>query len=177
MSKAQVVMADVFGKYYDKLDGSVQAQVLQFIMKMQRDPDATGLNLKPPKGAEDKRVRTARINDNFRAVLMHYADRIYYLVAVLPHDDAYTLASHIIFDINKVTGGVELINLASLHGTLSGHRPRPPPPRNPPSSPMSPMPISTGSAYTPRSYRRCARSAASTRYSASWSICPSSPGT
>ncbi|MFE2710731.1 UvrD-helicase domain-containing protein [Streptomyces mirabilis] len=120
MSKAQVVMADVFGKYYDKLDGSVQAQVLQFIMKMQRDPDANGLNLKPPKGAEDKRVRTARINDNFRAVLMHYADRIYYLVAVLPHDDAYTLASHIIFDINKVTGGVELINLASLHGTLSG---------------------------------------------------------
>lgn len=122
MSKAQVVMADVFGKYYDKLDGSVQAQVLQFIMKMQRDPDANGLNLKPPKGAEDKRVRTARINDNFRAVLMHYADRIYYLVAVLPHDDAYTLASHIIFDINKVTGGVELINLASLHGTLSGQR-------------------------------------------------------
>lgn len=120
MSKAQVVMADVFGKYYDDLDGPVQAQVLQFIMKMQRDPDANGLNLKPPKGGRDKRVRTARINDNFRAVLMHYADRIYYLVAVLPHDDAYTLASHIIFDINKVTGGVELINLASLHGTLSG---------------------------------------------------------
>jgi superfamily I DNA/RNA helicase len=120
MSKAQVVMADVFGKYYDDLDGSVQAQVLQFIMKMQRDPDANGLNLKPPKGARDKRVRTARINDNFRAVLMHYADRIYYLAAVLPHDDAYTLASNIIFDINKITGGVELINLASLHGTLSG---------------------------------------------------------
>ncbi|MGW2172158.1 UvrD-helicase domain-containing protein [Streptomyces sp. NPDC001705] len=120
MSKAQVVMADVFGKYYDALDGAVQAQVLQFIMKMQRDPDANGLNLKPPKGGRDKRVRTARINDNFRAVLMHYADRIYYLVAVLPHDDAYTLASHIIFDINKVTGGVELINLASVEGTLSG---------------------------------------------------------
>lgn len=120
MSKAQVVMADVFGKYYDNLDGSVQAQVLQFIMKMQRDPDANGLNLKPPKGARDKRVRTARINDNFRAVLMHYADRIYYLVAVLPHDDSYTLASHIIFDINKVTGGVELINLATINGTLSG---------------------------------------------------------
>ncbi len=120
MSKAQVVMADVFGKYYDDLDGSVQAQVLQFIMKMQRDPDANGLNLKPPKGGRDKRVRTARINDNFRAVLMHYADRIYYLAAVLPHDDAYTLASNIIFDINKITGGVELINLASLHGTLSG---------------------------------------------------------
>ncbi|MFJ9841634.1 UvrD-helicase domain-containing protein [Kitasatospora sp. NPDC101155] len=120
MSKAKVVMADVFGKYYEDLDGQVQAQVLQFIMKMQRDPDANGLNLKPPKGAQDKRVRTARINDNFRAVLMHYADRIYYLVAVLPHDDAYTLASNIIFDINKVTGGVELINLATLGGTLSG---------------------------------------------------------
>ncbi|MFC8449170.1 UvrD-helicase domain-containing protein [Kitasatospora sp. NPDC057223] len=124
MSKAQVVMADVFSKYYEDLDSQVQAQVLQFIMKMQRDPDANGLNLKPPKGGRDKRVRTARINDNFRAVLMHYADRIYYLAAVLPHDDAYTLASNIIFDINKVTGGVELINLATLSGTISG-RPAP----------------------------------------------------
>ncbi|MGW2374171.1 MULTISPECIES: UvrD-helicase domain-containing protein [Kitasatospora] len=120
MAAAKVVMADVFGKYYEALDGQVQAQVLQFIMKMQRDPDANGLNLKPPKGARDKRVRTARVTDNYRAVLMHYADRIYYLVAVLPHDDAYGLAEGILFDINKVTGGIELINLGSLYGTLSG---------------------------------------------------------
>ncbi|MEV7196851.1 UvrD-helicase domain-containing protein [Streptomyces sp. NPDC093510] len=120
MSGAKVIMADVFGKSYDALDGSVQPLVLQFIMKMQRNPDSNGLNLKPPKGAEDKRVRTARVNDNYRAVLMHYADRIYYLVAVLPHDDAYDFAANILFDINKVTGGIELINLGSLYGTLSG---------------------------------------------------------
>ncbi|PJM92034.1 UvrD-helicase domain-containing protein [Streptomyces sp. CB01373] len=120
MSGAKVIMADVFGKSYDALDGSVQPQVLQFIMKMQRDPDSNGLNLKPPKGAKDKRVRTARVTDNYRAVLMHYADRIYYLVAVLPHDDAYDFAANILFDINKVTGGIELINLGSLYGTLSG---------------------------------------------------------
>ncbi|MET8634386.1 UvrD-helicase domain-containing protein [Streptomyces sp. NPDC004680] len=120
MSGAKVIMADVFGKSYDALDGSVQPLVLQFIMKMQRDPDSNGLNLKPPKGAKDKRVRTARVTDNYRAVLMHYADRIYYLVAVLPHDDAYDFAANILFDINKVTGGIELINLGSLYGTLSG---------------------------------------------------------
>ncbi|MEU2263996.1 UvrD-helicase domain-containing protein [Streptomyces sp. NPDC019645] len=120
MSGAKVIMADVFGKSYDALDGSVQPQVLQFIMKMQRDPDSNGLNLKPPRGAKDKRVRTARVTDNYRAVLMHYADRIYYLVAVLPHDDAYDFAANILFDINKVTGGIELINLGSLYGTLSG---------------------------------------------------------
>ncbi|PCG85075.1 DNA helicase UvrD [Streptomyces sp. WZ.A104] len=120
MSGAKVIMADVFGKSYDALDGSVQPLVLQFIMKMQRDPDSNGLNLKPPKGAKDKRVRTARVTDNYRAVLMHYADRVYYLVAVLPHDDAYDFAANILFDINKVTGGIELINLGSLYGTLSG---------------------------------------------------------
>lgn len=120
MSGAKVIMADVFAKSYDALDGSVQPLVLQFIMKMQRDPDSNGLNLKPPKGAKDKRVRTARVTDNYRAVLMHYADRIYYLVAVLPHDDAYDFAANILFDINKVTGGIELINLGSLYGTLSG---------------------------------------------------------
>ncbi|MFF0136426.1 UvrD-helicase domain-containing protein [Streptomyces sp. NPDC005227] len=120
MMGAKVIMADVFGKSYDALDGSVQPLVLQFIMKMQRDPDSNGLNLKPPKGAKDKRVRTARVTDNYRAVLMHYADRVYYLVAVLPHDDAYDFAANILFDINKVTGGIELINLGSLYGTLSG---------------------------------------------------------
>ncbi|MDT3725444.1 AAA family ATPase [Streptomyces sp. DSM 41972] len=122
MSGAKVIMADVFAKSYDALDGSVQPLVLQFIMKMQRDPDSNGLNLKPPKGAKDKRVRTARVTDNYRAVLMHYADRIYYLVAVLPHDDAYDFAANILFDINKVTGGIELINLGSLYGTLSGQK-------------------------------------------------------
>ncbi|MFI6359056.1 UvrD-helicase domain-containing protein [Streptomyces sp. NPDC050743] len=120
MSGATVIMADTFGKSYDALDGSVQPLVLQFIMKMQQNKDTKGLNLKPPKGAKDARVRTARVNDNYRAVLMHHSQKIYYLVAVKPHDEAYDLASNIIFDINKVTGGIEVINLGSLTGTLSG---------------------------------------------------------
>ncbi|MFI1518605.1 UvrD-helicase domain-containing protein [Kitasatospora cineracea] len=120
MSGATVIMADTFGKSYDALDGSVQPLVLQFIMKMQRNVDSNGLKLKPPKGARDGRVRTARVTDNYRAVLMHHSARIYYLVAVLPHDEAYEVASGIIFDINKVTGGIEVINLGGLTGTLSG---------------------------------------------------------
>lgn len=120
MSKAQVIMADVFGKAYAALDGSVQQQVLSFIMKVQREPDSKGLNIKMPQNARDRRVRTARVNDDHRAVMMHHSERLYYLVSVLPHDDAYRLAQNIVFDINKVTGGVELMNLGGLEGTLAG---------------------------------------------------------
>lgn len=120
MAKAQVIPADAFGKAYAALDGAIQQQVLSFMMKVQRDPDSNGLNIKTPQNVRDRRVRTGRVNDDYRAVMMHHSARLYYLVSVLPHDEAYRLAQNIVFDINKVTGGIELMNLGGLEGTLSG---------------------------------------------------------
>lgn len=102
-----VVISDLFQKSYDKLDGSMKNRVLDFIMKLQHDPDNAGLDLKIPNGARDRAVRTARVNDNFRAVLFRIPAG-YTLAFVGPHDEAYTYAERAEMKVNSATGAVEI---------------------------------------------------------------------
>ncbi|MEV6965269.1 UvrD-helicase domain-containing protein [Hamadaea sp. NPDC051192] len=119
MAKANVLFADSFDKAYHALDATVQRRVVDFMLKLRKDPDANGLNLKQPQGARDKRVWTARVNDNFRAVLLRPDDVTFYLATIKPHDDAYTYASRIVWDVNKVTGGVEFYDHGAIEEVLA----------------------------------------------------------
>ena len=114
-----VVLSDLFGRAYADLDGSLKSRVMDFVVKLQRDPTSTGLDLKAPAGVQDQRVRTARVNDSWRAVLIALPDAAgYILVAVKPHDDAYTYASSLIASVNEVTGALEILNTARLGTAL-----------------------------------------------------------
>jgi superfamily I DNA/RNA helicase len=108
---AHVVISDLFQKSCDQLDGSLKGRVLDFIMKLQRDPAATGLDLKMPAGVRDRRVRTARVNDNFRAVLFELPEG-FVLAAVKPHDAAYAYATRLEIGVNAATGAAEILDLA-----------------------------------------------------------------
>ncbi|GGK67577.1 UvrD-helicase domain-containing protein [Nocardia camponoti] len=116
--KAEVRMHDLFTSSYDQLDGSIRSRVLSFIMKLSQDPEAPGLDYKIPKLAQHKLVRTARVTDNYRAVLIAAgADgdtSILYLVAVKKHDDAYDYASKLTLQVNPKTGAAELFDSAAL---------------------------------------------------------------
>src|SRR5699024_10901304 len=69
-----------------------------------------------PQGVSDSRIKTARVNDNFRAVLIELPESNgYVLVAVKPHDDAYTYAERLRFGVNEVTGALEVVDEAALH--------------------------------------------------------------
>lgn len=115
MTTTSVVLTDLFQKSYDDLDGSLKGRVMDFIMKLQRDPDATGLDLKMPQAVRDRRVRTARVTDTFRAVLFELPDRRGYLVAaVKPHDAAYEYASRVEVGVNEATGALEILDRAAI---------------------------------------------------------------
>lgn len=106
-----VVFHDEFTKSLGRLDTAIKAKVLDTVQKLQRDPDGAGLDLKLPKGAADRRVRTARVDLNFRAVLAQFgqgASAHLVLLTVLPHDDAYTFASGARLDVNPASGALEL---------------------------------------------------------------------
>ncbi|MGW3545671.1 UvrD-helicase domain-containing protein [Nocardia niigatensis] len=116
--KSQVLIHDLFQKSFDALDNSLSSRVMNFIMKLQQDPDATGLDLKQPKGAANKYVRTARVTDNYRAVLVIGGDTgerpALWLVAVKKHDDAYEYASRLTLQVNARTGAAELFDSIAL---------------------------------------------------------------
>ncbi len=116
--KTKVEIHDLFQNSYDELDGSIKSRVLNFIMKLQQDSDATGLDFKRPKGAAGKHVRTARVTDNYRAVLVNAgadddSGRLY-LVAVKKHDDAYKFAETLTLQVNGKTGAAELYDPIAL---------------------------------------------------------------
>jgi len=68
-----VVLSDLFGRSYDQLDGAVKGRVMDFVVKLQRDPTAKS-HLEPMSGARDRRVRTGRVSDFWRAVLIKLPD-------------------------------------------------------------------------------------------------------
>ncbi|MGN9811408.1 UvrD-helicase domain-containing protein [Micromonospora sp. BQ11] len=118
MAKVNVLFADTFDKAYQSLDATIQRRVVDFMLKLRKGPDASGLNLKQPHGAQDKRVWTARVNDNFRAVLWRPDRTTFYLASIKPHDDAYTYAAQTVWNVNKVTGGVEFYHHGAIQEIL-----------------------------------------------------------
>ena len=124
--KTTVLMHDLFENSYNELDGSVRSRVLSFMVKLQQDPDATGLDFKRPKGAVSKHVRTARVNDNYRAVLVNAGadddNSTLWLVAVKKHDDAYKFAETLTLQVNEKTGAAELYDPVALGEALDNAR-------------------------------------------------------
>lgn len=116
--KATVLMHDMFEDSYKQLDGSIRSRVLTFMVKLQQDPEATGLDFKRPKGAASKHVRTARVNDNYRAILVNAGanddNSTLWLVAVKKHDDAYEFAEKLTLQVNEKTGAAELFDQIAL---------------------------------------------------------------
>ena len=94
--------------------------MLDFIVKLQERPDVGGLDLKTPKGAADPRIKTARVTDMWRAVLIELPNSSgFVLVAVKPHDDAYAYAARLRFGVNDITGAAEVVDEAALEDAVT----------------------------------------------------------
>ncbi|MCU1614229.1 MAG: putative helicase [Frankiales bacterium] len=121
-------MTVVIAKQYEKdlrVDGSMKARAWDFMMKLNNDPDAVGLDLKMPQGVIDRRVRTARVDQNFRAVLFALPNDMLVMAAIKPHDEAYTYASSVRLEINAANGAMELIAEEAIQRTVKEFRDRP----------------------------------------------------
>ncbi|GIJ52209.1 DNA helicase [Virgisporangium aliadipatigenens] len=67
-----------------------------------------GLHLEKLTGARDPQVRTIRINDFWRGVVVALGGARYLLKEVLPHDDANAFAVSRVFSVNQALGVLEV---------------------------------------------------------------------
>ena len=121
-----VIMSKEFHRALD-VDGSMKGKAWDFVMKLSRDADLTGLDLKMPKGAADRRVRTARVDDNFRAVLFAVGDEkqpMWLLAAIKPHDDAYRHAETLTLTVNPANGAMEVLATEAVREKVADFRKR-----------------------------------------------------
>lgn len=95
-----------------KLPKQQQKKVLNFTKKWQEDPKAAAINYEKIHNMRDERVRTVRIDQKYRAVVLHPDDGdIYVLVWVDNHDEAMDWAKNKEFGVNPATGAFQIINV------------------------------------------------------------------
>ena len=99
------------------LDGALMKPTMNFLQKLSADPANPSLKIKTLSNAVDKRVRTGRINDQFRAVLFEIRDKDthhFVLVDVDSHDEGNLKAerldpARLRLDVNPINGITTLI--------------------------------------------------------------------
>ncbi|MBY4571127.1 DNA helicase UvrD [Gordonia sihwensis] len=101
-------------KSMPKLDGSIRNKVWAFIEKLGTDHTAPGLHIEPLKGAVDKRVRTGRVDLQYRAILFKIDDKLgddptFIYMGTWPHDDANKLAERSYLQVNPINGVLEAV--------------------------------------------------------------------
>ncbi|MFG3131636.1 UvrD-helicase domain-containing protein [Streptomyces tendae] len=117
----QLAFANSFWESYDALEKPVRNGVRKAMQKFQQltVPELQqdkGLHLESVEKAADPRMRTIRINDFWRGVVLAPDDGsdVFLLVNVVRHDDAYTWAAKRLYTTNSATRALEVRNVRAI---------------------------------------------------------------
>jgi len=114
-STPTVAVSADFLDAFSKIPRSQQRKVRAFITKFQEDPRAPSLHYEPIHDMLDERVRTVRIDQSYRAVVLHPSEgTAFVLVWVDNHDEAMAWAKNKRFRVNPSTGSLQVIDTAAL---------------------------------------------------------------
>lgn len=89
----KIAMSDDFLKSFARIPRQNQQAVLTFVARFRQNPLASGINYERINDAADANMRSVRINDNLRGIVLKpEAGDVYCLLWVDRHDDAYQWA-------------------------------------------------------------------------------------
>lgn len=115
---ATLRMLDRADKEIMKLSRAEIGAVYEFMHKFRHNPGNPGLHLKQLGG--DSRLWSARVNQDHRALLLHIADQDFLLVAVKHRKDVYDNLDRYAYRINRITGGIEVVDLQPVGDSIVG---------------------------------------------------------
>lgn len=117
----QLAFANSFWESYDVLDKPIKAGVRKAMAKFQQLTIAElyadkGLHLETVHQARDRRMRTIRIDNFWRGVVLAPDDgsSIFLLLNVVSHDDAYSWAAKRLYTVNTATRALEVRNVVAI---------------------------------------------------------------
>ncbi|MGW3623078.1 UvrD-helicase domain-containing protein [Streptomyces sp. NPDC000880] len=107
-----------------RLPRTVKGAIYDFQHKFKANPNASGLRLKQLRG--DNRLWSARVSDDYRALLLRLDSDDWLIVSVRHRKDVY---DRVAYGVNPVTGGIEYVDLQVVEESLAKRLlPRTPPP-------------------------------------------------
>lgn len=107
----RLFISETFFDAVFQLPKKIQDKVVSFQKKFRENPASPGIHLEPIAQFKNSTMRTARIDDNYRAVVGMLNDNTYSLLYVAKHDDAYNWGISKRFVWNEHTQACQLINV------------------------------------------------------------------
>ncbi|BFO17148.1 3'-5' exonuclease [Streptomyces sp. KM77-8] len=108
-----------------KLPRPVKGAIYDFQHKFKTNPDSAGLRLKQLQGHD--KLHSARVNDEYRALLLRLADDDWLIVSVKHRKDVYAHLDRLTYSVNRVTGGIEYVDLQVVQEEVLAPSPAPEP--------------------------------------------------
>lgn len=105
----KIAISDDFLKSFAAVPRSHQQAVLSFVAKFRQNPLATGINYERIHDAADPNMRSVRVNDNMRGIVLKPdVGNVYCLLWVDQHDDAYQWARRHKVAIHPDVGSIQI---------------------------------------------------------------------
>ena len=105
----KIAMSDDFLKSFAAVPRSHQLAVLNFVAKFRQNPMASGINYERIRDAADPNMRSVRINDNIRGIVLKPdVGNVYCLLWVDQHDAAYDWAGRHRVAIHPDVGSIQV---------------------------------------------------------------------
>ncbi len=102
-------------KNYGKFPAKVQKKIFELHRKFEEDSTQSSINLERVTHARDPKVRSARVGDDYRAILIA-PDKgdTYLLMHVDHHDEAYQWSYNRLFEAHAELGTFQVINVTEV---------------------------------------------------------------
>lgn len=108
----KIAMSDDFLKSFAAVPRDQQQAVLGFVAKFRQNPTTSGINYERIRGAGDQNMRSVRINDAIRGIILKPdAGNVYCLLWVDRHDDAYQWARRHRVHIHPDVGSIQIYSV------------------------------------------------------------------
>src|SRR5271157_4416896 len=107
-----VALGSDFLEAYARIPRSQQKKVREFTEKFKANPKSAAIHYEKIHDVKDDKVRTVRIDQKYRAVVLHpeHGD-VHMLVWVDNHDKAIAWAKNRVFEVNPATGAIQVVSL------------------------------------------------------------------
>jgi hypothetical protein len=120
----KIAMSDDFLKSFAAVPRSYQQAVLSFVAKFRQNPMASGINYERIHDAADPNMRSVRINDAYRGIVLKPdVGSVYCLLWVDHHDDAYQWARRHRVAIHPDVGSIQVYSVQEETAAVVGQSP------------------------------------------------------
>lgn len=111
----RVAISSDFFSAFARLPGAQQGKVAKFITNFQKNPTLPGINYEKIRDARDANMRSVRIDDDYRGIVLKpESGNVYLLLWIDHHDEAYRWARRHRCAINPETGAIQLYELQEI---------------------------------------------------------------